>query len=152
GEAGQDLPVGEPTDDQRRLGGALRQTVFPAGPAEPELRTGARQSRGLRVARGAGGHRISRSGGAVAGDRGARQAPGRRADRRAGSAAGEAEVGAAGGSSLATSHPARGGEASRRHRAIGVDLARRLRLNARTTGAKESAERTTKEDDKDQDK
>src|SRR5437870_6038510 len=151
-EAGQGLPVGEQTDDQRRLGGALRQPVFPAGPAEPELRPGARQSRGLRVARGAGGHRISRSGGAVAGDCGARQAPGRRADRRAGSAAGKAEVGAAGGSSLATSHPARGGEASRRRRAIVVGLALRFALNARPTGSQGCAPGKANDDDKNQSK
>jgi hypothetical protein len=28
-QVGQDLPVGERTDDQRRLGGALRQSLFP---------------------------------------------------------------------------------------------------------------------------
>jgi len=60
--------------------------------------------------------------------------------------------GATGGSSLATSHPARGGEASRRRRAIVVGLALRFALSARPKGSQGCAPGKANDDDKNQSK
>ena len=68
---------------------AVRGPVLPARTAEPELRAGTGQGGGLRVARGAGGDRISRPCGAVAGDSSA--GPGKRAGSQTG---GRADPGA----------------------------------------------------------
>jgi hypothetical protein len=111
---GEDLPAGERTHGQRRLGGALRQPVLPAPAAEPPLRAGARQSVGLR--RGGRKHRDRVWGPrrAVAGDPATGEAacPGGHATWRAGSqpghsghADGEAEVGAASQPPMAAGRP-----------------------------------------------
>src|SRR3989442_163312 len=148
GGVGQDLPSGERAGDQRRLGGGVRQPVFPARARESPLCAGAGQSGGLRVVRGAGGDRVSRSRGAVARDPGPRPArpprgeAGGQASYGTDSAHREAEMGAVGGSPVATGGPPRRGEASVERDggdAAVVGLALRFALNAPPYGLRRAS-------------
>ena len=62
------IPAGERADHRQRLGGAIRQSVVSSAGAEPEVRTGARQGGGLRVAGRDDRDRISRKKASVEGD------------------------------------------------------------------------------------